>query len=149
VNSAEKELVGGFMEAKFYKDGEFTIVALSGRLEIEKTHAFREACMTSLKGHKVIFCMKDLNFVGSTGIQGFFQIIREFNQKSSVKAKIAALKPDFHRLVFVAQGVDLDICESVEGAKAKATVAATFTPSTAEESQLPKAPTKIQWPESF
>lgn len=101
------------MEAKFYKNGDFTIVALSGRLEIEKTHAFREACLSSLKGHKVIFCMKDLNFVGSTGIQGFFQVIREFNDHNPSKAKIAALKPDFQRLVFVNQGVDLEICESV------------------------------------
>lgn len=106
------------MEAKFYKDGEFTVVALSGRLEIEKTHAFREACLTSLHGQKVIFCMKDLSFVGSTGIQGFFQIIREFNHRNLNKVKIAALKPDFQRLVFVSHGVDLDICDSVEAAVA-------------------------------
>jgi anti-anti-sigma factor len=118
------------MEAKFYNDGEFTVVALSGRLEIEKTHAFREACLTSLQGKKVIFCMKDLNFVGSTGIQGFFQIIREFNDKNAVKAKIAALKPDFQRLVFVAHGIDLDICDTVAGAIASARQPKILAPST-------------------
>ncbi len=86
------------MEAKFYQTGEVTIVALKGRFEIEKTQAFRKACQVSLKGKKVVFCMKELHFVGSTGIQSYFQIIREFSNGNTHKAKIAELKPDFQRL---------------------------------------------------
>ena len=104
------------MEAKFYQEGEVTIVALSGRLCIEKAPAFRSACMQGLKGKKVVFCMKDLNFVGSTGIQTFFQTIREFNQSKHFSAKISDLKPDFFRLLSFGGTADIEICENMAGA---------------------------------
>jgi anti-anti-sigma factor len=104
------------MEAKFYQTGEVTIVALSGRLEIEKAQAFRQACMSSLRGKKVVFCMKDLHFVGSTGIQGYFQIIREFSQGNDFKAKVADLKPDFQRLWFFAGTQEVEVHQNVAGA---------------------------------
>jgi anti-anti-sigma factor len=104
------------MEAKFYQSGEVTVVALSGRLEIEKTHAFRHACLSGLQGKRVVFCMKDLHFVGSTGIQGYFQIIREFSHLNSFKAKIATLKPDFQRLWFYNGAQEVEVHESLANA---------------------------------
>lgn len=104
------------MEAKVYLEGEITVVALSGRLSIEKAPAFKAACLQSLKGKKVVFCMKDLSFVGSSGIQGFFQMIREFNQSKHFEAKIADLKPDFYRLLAFSGVSGLEICENTAGA---------------------------------
>lgn len=104
------------MEAKFYQEGEVTVVALSGRLCIEKAPAFRNACLVSLKGKKVVFCMKDLSFVGSTGIQCFFQTIREFNQSHHFNAKISDLNPDFYRIISFAGAAHLEICETMAGA---------------------------------
>lgn len=104
------------MEAKFYQEGEITIVALRGRLEIEKTAAFKTACLQSLKGRKIVFCMKELSFVGSTGIQGFFQIIRELNESRHFTAKISDLKPDFLRLIPFGNGTGLEFCENQAGA---------------------------------
>lgn len=104
------------MEAKFYQKGDVTVVNLSGRLEIEKTQPFRHACMHNLKGRRVVFCMQELNFVGSTGIQGFFQIIRDFNISNEFKAKIVGLKPDFQRLLVFSNLPELEFCESVNGA---------------------------------
>lgn len=104
------------MEAKFYQEGEVTIVALSGRLCIEKAPAFKNACLQGLKGKKVVFCMKDLSFVGSTGIQSFFQTIREFNQSRHFNAKISDLKPDFCRLLSFGGTADLEVCENTAGA---------------------------------
>lgn len=104
------------MEAKVYQDGDITVVALRGRLSIEKTPAFRMACEQTLKGKKVVFCMKELSFVGSSGIQSFFQLIREFNQSKHFEAKISDLKPDFHRLLVFSGVADLEICENTAGA---------------------------------
>jgi anti-anti-sigma factor len=104
------------MEAKFYQEGDITVVSLSGRLNIEKTPAFRTACLQSLRDKKVIFCMKELSFVGSTGIQSFFQVIREFNQNRHFTAKVSHLKPDFHRLLAFGGLSDLDVCENTAGA---------------------------------
>lgn len=104
------------MEAKFYQSGEVIVVALKGRLEIEKTQAFKTACCESLRGRKVVFCMKDLNFVGSTGIQTYFQIIREFSTANPFKAKVADLKPDFQRLWFHSTAQEVEIHENLAGA---------------------------------
>ncbi|RYZ80253.1 MAG: anti-sigma factor antagonist [Proteobacteria bacterium] len=104
------------MEAKFYMTGQVTIVSLSGRLEIEKTYAFKQACLSSLKGKKVVFCMKDLNFVGSTGIQTYFQIIREFSEQNDHRPKIATLNPDFQRLWSYAGSQDIEVHENLGGA---------------------------------
>jgi anti-anti-sigma factor len=104
------------MEAKFYQTGEVTVVALKGRLQIEKTQAFKQACTESLRGKKVVFCMKDLHFVGSTGIQTYFQIIREFSLNNSFKAKVADLKPDFQRLWFYAGAQEVEVHENIAGA---------------------------------
>lgn len=60
--------------------------------------------------------MKNLSFVGSTGIQSFFQVIREFNQTKHFSAKISDLQPDFHRLLSFGGTQDLEICETLAGA---------------------------------
>ena len=106
------------MEAKFYQSGEITVVALSGRLQIEKTQAFKQACVGSLKGRKVVFCMKNLHFVGSTGIQSYFQIIREFSANNDHRAKVADLKPDFQRLWLFSPSQDVEMFENLAGALA-------------------------------
>lgn len=104
------------MEAKFYQEGDVIVVWLSGRLDIDKTQAFRTACLQSLKGKNVVFCLKNLNFVGSTGIQTFFQVIRDFNKSKYFNAKIAELKPDFCRLLSATGSLDLEICENTDKA---------------------------------
>ncbi|HEY8269545.1 MAG TPA: STAS domain-containing protein [Pseudobdellovibrionaceae bacterium] len=104
------------MEAKFYQEGDVIVVTLSGRLDIDKTQAFRAACLQSLKGKKVVFCLKNLSFVGSTGIQGFFQVIREFNESKYFSAKVSELKPDFSKLLSFSGSPDLEVCESMEKA---------------------------------
>ncbi|MGZ3744971.1 MAG: STAS domain-containing protein [Pseudobdellovibrionaceae bacterium] len=104
------------MEAKFYQEGDVIVVTLSGRLDIDKAASFRTACLQSLKGKKVVFSLKNLNFVGSTGIHGFFQIIREFNQNKYFSAKVSEVKPDFFKLLSFGGSMDLEICESVEKA---------------------------------
>jgi anti-anti-sigma regulatory factor len=72
--------------------------------------------LQSLRGKKVVFCLKNLNFVGSTGIQSFFQVIRDFNQNRHFKAKVSDLKPDFFRLLSSGGTADLEICENMAGA---------------------------------
>ena len=104
------------MEAKFYQTGEVVVVALKGRLQIEKTQAFKTACAESLHGKKGVFCMKDLHFVGSTGIQTYFQIIREFSAANTFKAKVADLKPDFQRLWFHSPLVEVEMHDNLAGA---------------------------------
>lgn len=100
------------MEAKLAQVGEVVVVTINGRLDIDKTHPFKEACFKNLLDKKVVFNLQQLNFVGSTGIQNFFQAIQEINSKNKYGLRIAGMTPDFLRLWSVRSSQDLAIYES-------------------------------------
>ncbi len=104
------------MEIKLVLSGEIAIVALSGRIEIEKTQSFKKACLHNFSDKKVVFCMKNLSFVGSSGIQNFFSVLNDLNSHNKMNAKIAGLSPDFQRLFSFAECSSLEVHESIEGA---------------------------------
>lgn len=104
------------MEVKLLLDGDITIVSLSGRIDIEKTQSFKTACLQNFADKKVVFCMKGLNFVGSTGIQSFFGILNELNTAKKMDVKVASLNPDFQRLLSFSACSNLEVHESIENA---------------------------------
>lgn len=104
------------MEVKLVLDGDIAVVSLSGRIEIEKTQSFKQACLQNFSDKKVVFCMKNLHFVGSSGIQSFFSVLNDLNARNSMSVKIAGLTPDFHRLYSFSECANLEVHESIEGA---------------------------------
>lgn len=104
------------MEIKLVLDGDITVVSLSGRIEIEKTQSFKNACLRTFANKKVVFCMKNLNFVGSSGIQNFFSVLNDLNSGKQMSVKIARLNPDFQRLFSFSECSSLEMHESIEGA---------------------------------
>ena len=104
------------MEVKLLLDGDITVISLSGRIEIEKAQSFKNACMQKFANKKVVFCMKNLNFVGSSGIQNFFSILNEMNLDSKMNVKVAGLNPDFQRLFSFSECSNLEMHESIENA---------------------------------
>lgn len=104
------------MEIKLVLDGDITVVSLSGRIEIEKTQSFKNACLRTFANKKVVFCMKNLNFVGSSGIQNFFSVLNDLNSDKQMSVKIARLNPDFQRLFSFSECSSLEMHESIEGA---------------------------------
>ena len=104
------------MEVKLVLDGDITVVSLSGRIEIEKTQSFKNACLKNFAHKKVVFCMKNLSFVGSSGIQNFFGVLNDLNSHNKLNAKIAGLSPDFQRLFSFSECSSLEVHESIEGA---------------------------------
>ncbi|HEX7675805.1 MAG TPA: STAS domain-containing protein [Bdellovibrio sp.] len=104
------------MEVKVLLDGDIAVVSLSGRIEVEKTQSFKNACLQNFKDKKIVFCMKNLNFVGSSGIQSFFGVLNDLNAANKMHAKIVGLNPDFERLFKFTECASLELHESVEGA---------------------------------
>ena len=86
------------MDAKLDQCGEVLVVTINGRLDIDKTKPFQEACFKNLLDKKVVFNLQPLNFVGSTGIQNFFQALKEIHSKNKFGLRIAGLNVDFQRL---------------------------------------------------
>ncbi len=111
--SYNEELI---MEVKLILEGDITIVSLSGRIDIEKTQMFKQACLQTLSQKKVVFCLKNLHFVGSTGIQSFFSVLNDLNDKNMLNAKVASLNPDFQRLFNFSAFTKLEAHETIENA---------------------------------
>lgn len=104
------------MEARLDKKGEVSIITIQGPLQIDKTQGFREYCLRNFSGKKIIFNMENTTFVGSTGLQAFFETIRTLNEESEFGLKLVGLKPEFRRIF---QNMDLnklEMHESVDGA---------------------------------
>jgi anti-anti-sigma factor len=87
------------MRADVKKHGDVFIVSIAGPLQIEETQPLREACRQKLMGEKLVFNMADANFVGSTGIQPFLEMIKLLDEKGAHGVKLVGVKPEFRRLI--------------------------------------------------
>jgi anti-anti-sigma factor len=104
------------MDVKLLLDGDVVVVSLSGRIDIEKNQHFKRACLQNFSNKKVVFCMKNISFVGSSGIKSFFHVLNDLNTNNKLCAKLAVSNPDFKRLFNVLECKNLEIHDSIEGA---------------------------------
>lgn len=77
------------------QDGDVMIVRVSGRLDITRSTFFRKACFHELMDKKVIFQLSELTFVGSTGIQTFFQVVKDLHTQNPYGVRVVGLSSDF------------------------------------------------------
>jgi Anti-anti-sigma regulatory factor (antagonist of anti-sigma factor) len=104
------------MEVKLLLDGDITVISLSGRIDIDKTQAFKSACLQNFTHKKVVFCLKNLNFVGSTGIQSFFGVLNDLKATKEIDVRISGLNHDFQRLFQFASCPELEMHQDIENA---------------------------------
>lgn len=104
------------MQALVKKKGEWTVVTMKGRIQLEKAGAFREACMRSLDAQKVVFEMSHLRFVGSTGMTEFFQCLADMQKEKGCSIGMVGLSDDFKRFVSVSAAAQIRIFNRLEDA---------------------------------
>lgn len=104
------------MDAKLKKQGEISIISIQGSLAIEKTQGFKEFCIRNFVGQKLIFNMEGVNFVGSTGLQAFFDTVKTLSEESQHGLKLVGLGPEFKRIFQNMDLQKLQIHESLDGA---------------------------------
>lgn len=104
------------MDAKLDKLGEVSIITIQGPLQIDRTQGFKEYCIRNFVGKKLIFNMHNATFVGSTGLQAFFETIKTLNEESQFGLKLVGLKPEFKRIFQNMELQKLEIHESIDGA---------------------------------
>ncbi|MFN8789913.1 MAG: STAS domain-containing protein [Bdellovibrionales bacterium] len=102
------------METSVKKQGEWAVVRIKGRIELEKTQMFREACLKSLVQQKVIFVLEGLQFVGSTGMTEFFQCLSDVQTLNQCGVHIVGLSADFKRFVSFTSASSLRIHETLD-----------------------------------
>lgn len=88
------------MILKAKQDGNTVIFELEGQLDFETTLKFQEACTGVLKQsseQRVVLNMEKLKFVGSSGINQFVQILKEFNHHPT-KPKFCKVSSEFSKI---------------------------------------------------
>jgi len=126
------------MRTNIKKDGDYTIVELSGFIDVESAEPFAEMVEGTInpKGEqKVIIDMSNLRFVGSTGISNFVKEIRVFN-KLRMKPTYIGMKSEFVRIFRLFEDKDpFEITENLEAAKQAAVSRFTDWQATTERSK--------------
>ncbi|MGE4129985.1 MAG: STAS domain-containing protein [Bdellovibrionales bacterium] len=92
------------MEAKFAICEGVVVVELKGRLDFETTEPFRKTCLERLVREKVVFDLKQLNFVGSLGLKDFVETLEHMMHNSPVGVRFCGVGSEFRRL-FEASGL--------------------------------------------
>lgn len=104
------------MQAKFAVRGEVVVVELNGRLDFESSEPFRRTCLERLVSQKVVFDLRNLNFVGSLGLTDFMATLEDMARQSRPGVKFCGVSSEFRRL-FEASGLPAhDFFESQEKA---------------------------------
>lgn len=102
------------MEANYELRGEVVVVELKGRLNFEMTSTFRKTCLERLRGTKVVFDLRHLNFVGSLGLKDFVDTLDHMAQVAVSGVKFSGVSSEFRRL-FEASGISLlDIYDNAD-----------------------------------
>lgn len=102
------------MEAVFSRMGDVTVVSFVGRLDVEKAKSLHMNKANFHEG-KVIFKLDRLSFVGSSGIQIFFQTLAEIQNLNRL-ARVTGVKPEFVQLIKFSKISNLAIDLSIEHA---------------------------------
>jgi anti-anti-sigma factor len=90
------------MKTKIQKNGDQVTIQLSGCLNFETALPFKENLDSLLLGSdetQVIFDFSNLSFVGSCGITGFVQTLRDFNGRAQRKPLYRNVQSEFKRII--------------------------------------------------
>jgi anti-anti-sigma factor len=93
------------MRATVTRVSDVVLVCLSGRIEIEKSKALKRVLMKDYKETKMVFCLKELSFVGSYGLTLFMQVLQDLNKENLCTIKISGATRDIQFL--------MDSCEVI------------------------------------
>lgn len=104
------------MEAKVdQRDGIF-VVSLAGQLDFESADALRNRCKQIFTDKKVIFNLEALNFVGSSGLTPFLDLLRDMKKSLGKNVKICSPQKDFVRLFETGDLSQIEVYENEEKA---------------------------------
>lgn len=83
------------------KEKDWVVLSVQGCLQLETQDHLREKLQElHTEGvQRVIFNLKDLEFVGSTHISHFIQLLKEFHQNSPEKPRYCGVRSEFQRLM--------------------------------------------------
>lgn len=87
------------MQAKVTTQGDWVIVHLIGRLDVETAGPFRQVCLSQLTDKKVIFNFRNLSFVGSSGILPFLETMQDFMRINRQGMRFCGVGSEFRKVL--------------------------------------------------
>lgn len=99
------------MEAKVVNHDGVYVVTLSGQLDFESADSLRNTCRKLFREKKVIFNLAKLNFVGSSGLTPFLELLSEMNRSHGRDIKLCSVGSEFIRLFEAGELYGLEIYE--------------------------------------
>lgn len=105
------------MEAKVVNQDGVYIVTLSGQLDFESADNLRATCRKLFREKKVIFNLEKLNFVGSSGLTPFLELLSEMNKTLGRDIKLCSVSSEFVRLFEAGELYGLEIYENEKNAR--------------------------------
>ena len=104
------------MEAKVESRDGIYVITLAGQLDFESADALRQRCRQVFADKKVIFNLGSLNFVGSSGLTPFLDLLKDMKKTHGHNIKICSAQKDFVRLFEGGELSQLEIYETEEKA---------------------------------
>ena len=106
------------MKAKLSKKEDVVIVNLSGRIDVEYTEPFRQACLSDIaqRAEKIIFNLNGLSFVGSNGIMPFVEALNDLAKTKNAKVKFCQVGSEFQKIFAASPLANIEICENEDKA---------------------------------
>jgi anti-anti-sigma factor len=88
------------MKATISKIDDVVVINLSGRINMEYTEVFREACLKEFpkRSKKLIFNLSELSFVGSNGIMLFVDTLKDLADSQQAVLRFCAVSSEFKKV---------------------------------------------------
>ena len=95
------------MKTQIKKDGDTVVVSIDGKIDYETQVPLKDELQrlaqknqkTDSVPAKVIFNLKNLEFVGSSGISNLVQTLKDFNHRSEIKPRYCHVKSEFQKII--------------------------------------------------
>ncbi len=106
------------MKAKLAVNKDVVVVNLSGRINMEYTEVFRQACLgdISRRADKIVFNLQELSFVGSNGIMPFVNAITALASIEKKQLRFCGVGSEFKKIFAASPLSNIQIFENTDSA---------------------------------
>lgn len=87
------------MNAKLTEKGKVLVVKLQGPIGIELAQWLRDSCSKNQLGGQLVFNLASANFVGSTGLQQFIEVVQKLRDTRPEDLRLVVTPGDLHRVL--------------------------------------------------
>lgn len=105
------------MKIKVQKTEDMVIIKLIGCLNYESIDPFHKACLKYFPEKKVIFNLERLNFVGSSGITSFLDMMTSLLKMNKEGVRLCCVGSEFQRIFQTSPIKEIEIHKSEMNAK--------------------------------